>query len=56
MTYLGPQSEERTSTAWKSTAFPLPEVIRMAQRGELLQAMQISTLFFALSHLGRITP
>jgi len=35
---------------------PLPEVIRMAQRGELLQAMQISTLFFALSHLHRIVP
>ncbi len=35
---------------------PLAEVIRMAQRGELLQAMQVSTLFFALSRLNRIVP
>ncbi len=35
---------------------PLTEVIRMAQRGELLQAMQVSALFFALSHLKRIIP
>ena len=35
---------------------PLDEVIRMAQRGELLQAMQVSALFFALSHLKRVAP
>lgn len=35
---------------------PLAEVIRMAQNGELLQAMQVSALFFALSHLKRIVP
>ncbi len=35
---------------------PLTEIIRMAQRGELLQAMQVSALFFALSHLKRIAP
>jgi 8-oxo-dGTP pyrophosphatase MutT (NUDIX family) len=33
---------------------PLDEVIRMAQRGELLQTMQVSALFFALSHLKRL--
>jgi shikimate kinase len=36
---------------------PLDQVIKMAQNGELLQAMQISALFFALerlSHLKRI--
>lgn len=33
---------------------PLAEVIRMAQNGELLQAMQVSALFFALSRLNRI--
>lgn len=55
VTYLGPQSEEDIHRM-EVHRVPLPEVIRMAQRGELLQAMQISTLFFALSHLGRITP
>ena len=34
---------------------PLNEVIRMAQDGELLQVMHISALFFALSHLKRIS-
>jgi 8-oxo-dGTP pyrophosphatase MutT (NUDIX family) len=33
---------------------PLDEVIRMAQKGELLQSMHICALFFALSHLNRI--
>jgi len=33
---------------------PLDEVIRMATRGELLQAMQVSALFFALAQLKRI--
>ena len=33
---------------------PLDEVIAMAQRGELLQSMQVAALFFALSHMGRI--
>ena len=33
---------------------PLDEVIRMATRGELLQAMQVSALFFALAELKRI--
>jgi ADP-ribose pyrophosphatase len=33
----------------------LDEVIRMAQNGELLQAMHLSALFFALSHLKRIS-
>ncbi|MEI7846603.1 MAG: NUDIX hydrolase [Chloroflexota bacterium] len=33
---------------------PLDEVIRMAKDGELLQAMQVSALFFALLHLKRI--
>ena len=34
---------------------PLDEVIRMAQSGELTQAMHISALFFALAHLKRIS-
>lgn len=33
---------------------PLMQVIRMAKEGELLQAMQVSALFFALTHLNRI--
>ena len=33
---------------------PLPEVIDLARRGELLQAMHISSLFFALNTLGRL--
>ena len=33
---------------------PLDELIRMAQRGEILQAMHLSALFFALGKLGRI--
>jgi len=33
---------------------PLEEVIAMARNGELLQSMQVSTLFFALAYLGRI--
>ncbi len=33
---------------------PLEEVIRMAQRGDFLQAMHLAALFFALSHLKRI--
>jgi ADP-ribose pyrophosphatase len=33
---------------------PLDEVIAMAKNGELLQAMQVSTLFFVLSYQGRI--
>ena len=33
---------------------PLDELIQMAQRGELLQAMHLSALFFALGKLGRV--
>jgi len=33
---------------------PIDEVIRMAKEGELLQAMHVSALFFALMHLGGI--
>lgn len=33
---------------------PLDEVIAMAKKGELLQSMQVSALFFTLSHLDRI--
>jgi len=33
---------------------PLEEVIAMAQRGELVQSMQVAALFFALSHWKRI--
>ena len=33
---------------------PLDELIRMAQRGEILQAMHLSAFFFALGKLGRI--
>ncbi|PWH12624.1 MAG: NUDIX hydrolase [Anaerolineae bacterium] len=53
--YLGPQSEEDINRM-EVHCIPLPEVVRMAQRGELLQAMQVSALFFALSYLGRIAP
>jgi ADP-ribose pyrophosphatase len=33
---------------------PLDEVIAMAKNGELLQSMQVSTLFFTLAYLNRI--
>ena len=33
---------------------PLEEVINMARTGELLQSMQVSTVFFALAFLDRI--
>jgi 8-oxo-dGTP pyrophosphatase MutT (NUDIX family) len=33
---------------------PLEEVIAMARNGELLQSMQVSTLFFVLAQLNRI--
>jgi ADP-ribose pyrophosphatase len=33
---------------------PLDEVIAMAKNGELLQSMQVSTLFFVLAYLNRI--
>jgi ADP-ribose pyrophosphatase len=33
---------------------PLDEVISMAKKGELLQAMQVSALFFALAYWDRI--
>jgi ADP-ribose pyrophosphatase len=33
---------------------PLDEVIRMAKNSELLQSMQVSAVFFALSYLDRI--
>ena len=33
---------------------PLEEVIRMAKSGELLQSMQVSTVFFALAYWNRI--
>ncbi len=33
---------------------PLEEVIAMAKKGELLQSMQVSTLFFTLAYLNRI--
>jgi 8-oxo-dGTP pyrophosphatase MutT (NUDIX family) len=33
---------------------PLEEVIRMAKSGELLQSMQVSTVFFALAYMNRI--
>ncbi|MBI4732870.1 MAG: NUDIX hydrolase [Chloroflexi bacterium] len=34
---------------------PLDDVIAMAKRGELLQSMQVSTLFFTLAYLDRIS-
>ena len=34
---------------------PLDEVIAMAKNGELLQSMQVSTLFFVLAYLERIS-
>ncbi len=34
---------------------PLEEVIAMAKNGELLQSMQVSTLFFTLAYLNRIS-
>jgi ADP-ribose pyrophosphatase len=34
---------------------PLAKVIEMAQNGEFLQAMHVSALFFALSHLKHIS-
>jgi 8-oxo-dGTP pyrophosphatase MutT (NUDIX family) len=34
---------------------PLSEVLHMALNGEIIQAMHISTLFFALAHLKRIS-
>ncbi|MCS6992690.1 MAG: NUDIX hydrolase [Anaerolineales bacterium] len=52
--YQGPQSTEDVNRM-EVHRVPLPEVIRMAQRGEFLQAMQVSTLFFALSYWGRIS-
>jgi ADP-ribose pyrophosphatase len=33
---------------------PLDEVISMAKKGELLQSMQVSAIFFALAYLDRI--
>jgi 8-oxo-dGTP pyrophosphatase MutT (NUDIX family) len=33
---------------------PLDELIRMAKSGELLQSMQVSTVFFALAYWNRI--
>ena len=38
----------------ETVCVPLPEVIELARRGELLQAMHISSLFFALNTLGRL--
>ena len=38
----------------ETVCLPLPEVIELARRGELLQAMHISSLFFALNTLGRL--
>lgn len=51
---IGEQSEEDLDRI-EVHPLPLNEVIRMAQNGELLQAMQVSALFFALSHLKRIS-
>lgn len=34
---------------------PLDEVVAMAKRGEILQALHICAIFFALDKLGRIT-
>jgi ADP-ribose pyrophosphatase len=34
---------------------PLEDVIAMAKKGELLQTMQVSTLFFTLAYLDRIS-
>ena len=34
---------------------PLEEVIAMAKNGELLQSMQVSTIFFTLAYLNRIS-
>ena len=34
---------------------PLDEVIEMANTGELIHSLTISTIFFALAHLGRIS-
>ncbi len=33
---------------------PLDDFVAMAKRGELMQALHVSSLFFALAHLGRI--
>lgn len=34
---------------------PLETVIKMAKTGELIHSLTISTIFFALAHLGKIT-
>jgi ADP-ribose pyrophosphatase len=34
---------------------PLDEVLLMLKKGKLLQSLHVSTLFFALAHLNRIT-
>jgi ADP-ribose pyrophosphatase len=34
---------------------PLEEVIAMAKKGDLLQSMQVSALFFALAYMNRIS-
>jgi ADP-ribose pyrophosphatase len=34
---------------------PLDEVIAMAKNGDLLQSMQVSTLFFTLAYLNRVS-
>jgi len=33
---------------------PLGEFVALAKQGELLQAVQLSSLFFALASLGRV--
>src|SRR5215216_6444027 len=35
------------------TLIPLDEVVAMARRGELINSLNISTIFFALGHLDR---
>ena len=50
---VGPQHLDETEEI-EVLLKPLEEVIRMAERGELLQSMQVATLFFALSYLNRI--
>ena len=49
-------SEQNLDETEEIEVFPTPldEVILMAKRGELIQSLHVSTLFFALHHLNRI--
>lgn len=51
---IGPQAPEDVDRI-EIHPTPLESMIQMAQNGELIQAMHLSALFFALSHLKRIS-